>query len=168
MRFKNISFGATSAVITSLAIIVGLSKTSNAKISILSSLIIIAIADNVSDSFGIHVHQESQNEKASEVRKTTIINFLTRLFAVFLFILFVTFLPMVYALIFSIIFGLSVIAFLSYFIAKEQKVSPFVAMSQHLALAILVMVGSEHNNADEISLVVFFHLSNSFFICPDV
>lgn len=88
------------------------------------------------------MHQESQNEKASEVRKTTIINFITRLIAVFLFILFVTFLPMVYALIVFVIFGLSVIAFLSYFIAKEQKINPLVAISQHLALAILVMVGS--------------------------
>jgi len=65
------NFGATSAVITSLAVIVGLSRTTNFVIGITTALVVIAIADNISGSFGIHVHQESQKESVKEVRKTT-------------------------------------------------------------------------------------------------
>jgi len=58
IKLHNFSFGATSAVVTGLAIIVGLSAVHDAKIAIVSALLIIAIADNISDSFGIHIHQE--------------------------------------------------------------------------------------------------------------
>lgn len=142
MKFKNFSFGATSAVITSLAVLVGLSKTVNAVVNIVSALLIIAIADNVSDSFGIHVHQESQDEPPQEVRKATFLNFITRLVIVLIFILFVILLPMNLAVIFSIIFGLSIIIILSYFIARQQKINPYVAIFRHLLLTVAVMVAS--------------------------
>jgi len=52
------SFGASSAIITCLAFIIGLSHSSNPRLSIVGSLLVIAIADNISDSLGIHIFQE--------------------------------------------------------------------------------------------------------------
>jgi VIT1/CCC1 family predicted Fe2+/Mn2+ transporter len=138
--FRNISFGSSSAVITSLAIIIGLSGTINAKISIITALLIIAIADNVSDSFGIHVHQESECRNPAIVRRVTLENFIARLLITMIFILFVFFIPLTYSIIISIIFGLSMIIALSYFIAKRQKINPYKAIIQHLALALVVMI----------------------------
>ena len=142
MEFKNFSFGATSAVITALALLVGLESTLNAKINIITALVVIAIADNISDSFGIHIHQESQNEPVKEVRKTTFINFFARFFLVLIFILIIMYMPVHTAIAVSIIFGFAIISVISYFISIAQKVNPYKSIFYHLALATLVMAGS--------------------------
>jgi VIT1/CCC1 family predicted Fe2+/Mn2+ transporter len=136
------SFGATSAIVTSLALIVGLSKSINPKFTIIGSLLVIAIADNISDSLGIHIYQESELKKSKIVRTSTFFNFLTRFVIILAFILLVIFLPIDYSVIFSIFLGISVLSALSYLIAKEQKVNPYMAIFQHVAVAILVIIAS--------------------------
>lgn len=136
------SFGATSAIVTSLAFIVGLSNSVNPKLTIISSLLVIAIADNISDSLGIHIYQESELKKPKVVNISTFSNFLTRFLVMLVFILLVAFLPIWYAVIFSIAWGFSLLVVLSYLIAKEQKVNPYMAIFQHLAIAIVVIVVS--------------------------
>lgn len=142
MKGKYYTFGATSAVITGLAVIVGFSGTANAKVSMLSALLLIAIADNISDSFGIHVHQECQSESVREVRRATFTNFVVRLLVVGVFVLMVLFLPSMLSLVLSMVFGLIVIGLLSYHIAKEQKANPYKVIGQHLLLTVVVMVAS--------------------------
>lgn len=136
------SFGATSAIITCLAFIIGLSKSGNPKLSIIGSLLVIAIADNISDTLGIHIYQESDLKNSKVVRTSTFLNFLTRLFVIMIFILLILFLPIEYAIIFSIVWGLSLLAVLSYFISKEQKVNPYTAIFKHISIAILVIIVS--------------------------
>jgi VIT1/CCC1 family predicted Fe2+/Mn2+ transporter len=136
------SFGATSAIVTSLAFIVGLSKSINPKLTIIGSLLVIAVADNISDSLGIHIYQESDLKKPKDVRTSTFSNFLTRFLVILLFILMVAFLSIEYAMIFSIVWGISLLTILSYLIAKEQKVNPYLAILEHIAIAILVIIVS--------------------------
>ena len=136
------SFGATSAIITCLAFIIGLSKSGNPKLSIIGSLLVIAIADNISDTLGIHIFQESDLKKSDVVRVSTFFNFLTRFVVILVFILLIFFLPIVYGMIFSIFWGISLLTVLSYLIAKEQKINPFKAVFWHVALAILVIIVS--------------------------
>jgi uncharacterized membrane protein HdeD (DUF308 family) len=142
MQGKYFSFGATSAVITGLAVIIGLSRTANPVIGITTALVVIAIADNISDSFGIHIHQESQKESVKEVRKTTFANFVTRVAVVSVFVLLVILLPLKAAVALSIFFGIAVISIISYFIAKEQKAKPHRIVFQHLLITALVIIGS--------------------------
>jgi VIT1/CCC1 family predicted Fe2+/Mn2+ transporter len=134
------SFGATSAIITCLAFIIGLSKAGDPKLSIVGSLLVIAIADNISDSLGIHIYQESDLKKSEVVRTSTFFNFLTRFLVILIFILIVLFLPILYAIIFSIVWGISLLTVLSYFIAKEQKVNPYSAIFWHVSIALLVII----------------------------
>jgi len=134
------SFGATSAIITSLAFIISLSKSVNPKLSIIGSLFVIAVADNISDSLGIHIYQESDLKKSSVVRVSTFTNFFTRFLVILVFILLVIILPIEYAIIFSIVWGISLLIVLSYFIAKMQKINPYVAIFQHVAIAVLVII----------------------------
>lgn len=136
------SFGATSAIVTSLAFIVGLSKNINPKLTIIGSLLVIAVADNISDSLGIHIYQESDLKKPKVIRASTFSNFLTRFLVILIFISLVAFLPINYAVIFSIILGVSLLSVLSYYIAKEQKVNPYFAILEHLAIAVIVVVVS--------------------------
>jgi VIT1/CCC1 family predicted Fe2+/Mn2+ transporter len=138
------SFGATSAIITCLAFIVGLARSSNPKFAIIGSLLVIAIADNISDSLGIHIYQESDLKKSEVVRTSTLYNFLTRFFVILVFILLVYFLPLLYASIMSIIWGISLLIVLSYYIAREQKVNPYKAIVEHVAIAVVVIIFSDY------------------------
>jgi VIT1/CCC1 family predicted Fe2+/Mn2+ transporter len=123
-----------------LAFIIGLSKSGNPQLSIVGSLLVIAIADNISDTLGIHIYQESDLKNSEVVRANTFFNFLTRFLVILVFILLVLFLPIEYAIIFSIVWGISLLAFLSYFIAKEQKVNPYMAIFKHVTVAVLVII----------------------------
>lgn len=141
-QLNKFSFGATSAIVTSLAFIVGLFRNANPKPVIIGSLLVIAIADNIADSLGIHIYQESQLLSSKIIRASTFFNFLTRFLVMLIFILLVAFLPMGYAVIFSIVYGISLLSILSYFIAKEQKVNPYRAILQHVVIAVLVVIVS--------------------------
>ena len=73
------SFGATSAIITSLGLIAGLDSLSHPKSGIIGGILVIALADNVSDSVGIHIYQESECIPDKEVWFSTFSNFFTRI-----------------------------------------------------------------------------------------
>jgi hypothetical protein len=138
------SFGATSAIITCLAFIISLGKITNAKYTIIGSLLVIAIADNISDSLGIHIYQESDLKKSEIVRSSTFFNFITRFFVIFIFILLIFFLPLFYASVLSIIWGISLLIVLSYYIAKVQKINPYKAILEHVGIAVLVVIVSNY------------------------
>ncbi|MCX6773978.1 MAG: hypothetical protein NTY68_03200 [Candidatus Micrarchaeota archaeon] len=140
IKLKNFSFGATSAVITGLAIIVGLSGMSDSNITIITALLILALADNISDSFGMHMYQRSEHIKGA--RKSAAMNFITRIAIVLSFVAFILLLPINYAVAASIIFGLLIITVLSYLIAKDLKIDPYFAIAKYLALAVFVMLAS--------------------------
>lgn len=133
------SFGSTSALITNLALIVGLDNASNAKLSIIGALLVIAVADNISDSLGIHIYKESESFKAKEVWISTFTYFFSRLFVSLVFVLFVAFLPLQTAVILSIAFGLLVLATISYAIAKNEGKNVYFSIVEHLVIASLVI-----------------------------
>jgi len=137
------SYGITSSVVTSLALIVGLDEITNSKMSIISALLLIAIADNISDSLGIHIYRESAYSKTkNNIKVYTFSNFLTRLTVTLLFVLLVMFLPIQYAILSSIVLGLSLLSALSYLIAVNQKTNPYLQIFQHVGIAIVVLITS--------------------------
>lgn len=133
------SFGATSAIITNLGIIVGLDTLAHPKLSIIAGMLVVALADNIADSFGIHIYQESECIDSKEVWFSTLCNFLTRVFVSLTFIILVVVLPMNLAVLFSICWGLALLAMLSYAIAKDRKVNPYLEISKHIIIALLVI-----------------------------
>lgn len=139
-KLNRFSFGATSSITTSLSLIVGFSVTVHQKISIISALAILAVADNISDSLGIHIYQESEN--AGQSKWFTITNFLTRLVLTCIFAAIVLFLPSPYMVPIAIIFGMAVLSILSYWIAIEQKMNPRLEIPKHLAIATVAMIAS--------------------------
>jgi hypothetical protein len=143
MKLTDISYGMTSAVITSLAIMIALSGTLNSIVTIITALLIIAIADNISDSFGIHIYQESEAIAGKKIVKTTLSNFISRLIVVAIFILLIFLFPINVAIILSIIYGIAIIAIVSYYISKQQKNSKmFASISKHILITIVVIIGS--------------------------
>jgi vacuolar iron transporter family protein len=136
------SFGATSGIITNLGLIVGFDKLANPKLGIIAGILVIALADNISDSAGIHIYQEAECLSSKEVWVSTISNFLARLFVSLSFILLIAVLPLKLAVAISIAWGLLLLSFMSYSIAKVRKVSPYEAIFEHLAIAVFVIVAS--------------------------
>jgi vacuolar iron transporter family protein len=136
------SFGATSAIITNLGIITGLDTLTHPKLSIIGALLVIALADNLSDSFGIHIYQESEHVGKKEVWFSTLTNFLTRLFVSLTFIILVIVLPIRLAVLCSIVWGLFVLTVMTYTIAKQRKINPLSAILVHITIAVVVVIAS--------------------------
>ena len=133
------TFGATSAIITNLGLIVGLDEGTDAKFHIVGALLLIALADNISDSLGIHMHQESEGLSNREAWFSTLTNFIARLFVSAIFILLVWYLPLNLAVLFSIIWGILLLVLLSVVIARSQQTSVSQAIVEHLGLAVVVI-----------------------------
>lgn len=145
------SFGATSAIITNLGIITGLNTLAHPKLSIIGALLVIALADNLSDSFGIHIYQESELIGKKEVWLSTLTNFLTRLFVSLTFIIMIIVLPIRLAAVCSVIWGLFVLTVMTYLIAKQQKINPLSAILVHITIAVVVVIASNFIGAFVIS-----------------
>jgi vacuolar iron transporter family protein len=133
------SFGATSAIITNLGIITGLDTLMHPKLSIIAGILVVALADNIADSFGIHIYQESECIDNKEIWFSTLSNFLTRIFVSLTFIILVAVLPLSLAVPCSICWGLTLLAIMSYAIAKERKVNPYSTIFEHIFIAVFVI-----------------------------
>lgn len=138
LDLSRFSFGATSAVTSSLALMVGLNQIGVSGVGMIGALLVVGLADNIADSLGMHIYSESKLK--NHTRLNTITNYLTRLVLTVLLIAFVVLLPMLYAIIASVIVGLIVLAVLSYYIAKAHKLNPYRTVAEHLVVAILVLM----------------------------
>ncbi len=57
-NLRRVSFGAPAAIVTSMALIVGLDAATANKATVVGSLLIAGLADNLTDSLTIHIYQE--------------------------------------------------------------------------------------------------------------
>ncbi|MDO8260480.1 MAG: hypothetical protein Q7T50_03215 [Candidatus Magasanikbacteria bacterium] len=143
--FKGFCFGLTSGIITTLGMIIGLNSSTSSKLIVLGGVLSIAIADSFSDALGIHVSEESDESKTShEVWVSTFSTFISKLFFALTFVIPILIFDLDKAIIISCIWGLSVLALLSYFIAKSQKTNPVSVISEHLFIAFVVIVTTHY------------------------
>jgi VIT1/CCC1 family predicted Fe2+/Mn2+ transporter len=121
---------------------VGLRTGEHAKLSIIVGILVIALADNIADSMGIHIYQESECLKTREVWLSTFTNFITRLLVSLTFILLVIFLPIRAGIACSLLWGLLLLAAISYTIAKDRQANVYLVILEHLVIAIIVIIAS--------------------------
>ncbi len=134
------AFGATSSTVTSLGLIFGLLTSGNPKASVIGSLLVIAVADNIADSLGIHIYRESTAAKPEKTQMFTISNFITRFGITLTFVGLFVLLPLDYAAISCTVIGFGVLIFLSYLIGIQRKTSIMREIAIHLGIAIPVIV----------------------------
>lgn len=137
------TFGSSSAIITNIALMIGLDTTSNAKVAIIGSLLVIALADNLSDTLGVHMFQESEGHNKKTVWLLTFTNFFSRLLTSLGFIIIIYIFPLSIGVILGVIYGLSILTLVSYLIAINRKVNTWKAILEHLFIAIVVIVLSK-------------------------
>lgn len=138
-------FGATSGVITTIGLIVGLNSGTRSITAVLGGILVIAVADAMSDALGIHLAEESDPDTDhSHVWSATIMTFVTKFIFSISFAVPLLLLPLGPAVIASVIWGLFVIVVLSYFLAVSQGESPLFIIAEHVGIATLVLVFSHY------------------------
>ena len=137
-----ISFGITSAVITTVGLMVGLYAGTNSKTIVLSGILIIAIADAFSDALGIHLAEESNGHTHKEVWLSTLFTFLSKFIFTLSFVVPLLLFPIQTAIVVSIIWGFFLLGALSFAIAKDKGECPFKIISEHIIIAASVITAT--------------------------
>jgi len=136
-----LGFGVASGIITPLGIMIALYSGTRSTAVIIGGILTIAIADALSDSLGIHLSKESdQNYSIKEVWEATITTFVTKfLFATMFVVPFLLF-SLKNAVFIGASWGIVLLCIFSYLVAKSRAESPWLAMGEHLSIALLVIV----------------------------
>ncbi len=138
-------FGATSGVITTIGLIVGLNSGTKSVIAVLGGILVIAVADAMSDALGIHLAEEADPSTThGHVWSATIMTFLTKFAFSISFAVPLLLLPLATAVLASVIWAMLVIIVLSYFLARSQDEPPLAIIAEHVGIAMLVVIFSHY------------------------
>lgn len=143
IRPSRISFGGTAAIVTSMALIAGLDAAHTGKASVVSALLIAAVADNLTDSLSVHMYQESERLDQKEAFIGTLTNFGTRLIVCLSFVLIVALFPTDLAAVWGLAWGMSLLAILSCILARHRNVSAVSEVGKHLGVALAIILVSK-------------------------
>jgi VIT1/CCC1 family predicted Fe2+/Mn2+ transporter len=136
-------FGLTSGIITTLGLMMGLYSGTHDRVIVIGGILIIAIADSLSDAFGIHVSEESENKHTQkEIWESTLSCLFCKFIVTSSFIIPVLIIELKIAVYVSIIYGLSLLSILSFNIGKEQKTKTWVVIIEHLVIAVVVIIAA--------------------------
>jgi VIT1/CCC1 family predicted Fe2+/Mn2+ transporter len=135
------SFGLASGIITTLGLMVGLHSGTHSRLVVIGGVLTIAIADAFSDALGIHMSEESENKHTTqEIWESTICTFVAKFLFAATFVIPILLFQLSVAIIVSIVWGLSLLAIFSLYLAKSQGEKPWKVITEHLLIALVVIV----------------------------
>jgi len=136
------NFGTTSAIITTLGLMVGLYSSVGSRLAIIGGIITIAVADAFSDALGIHISEEDEGKHTQkEIWESTFSTFFFKFIFASVFLIPFLIFNIKIAVIVSIIFGFFLLGIFSYRLSKKQKKSnPWNIIIEHLFIACLVII----------------------------
>lgn len=138
-------FGATSGVITTLGLMVGLEAGTRSLAAVFGGVVVIAISDAMSDAMGIHLSEEADPESTrAHIWAATLTTFVTKFLVAISFALPLLVLPLEQAVIFGAAWGLIIISVMSFFLARLQQAPVWRAVGEHLAIALVVIAVSHY------------------------
>jgi hypothetical protein len=133
-------FGLTSAIITTLGLIVGLHSFSGSKTVVIGGIFTIAIADAFSDALGIHISEEAESvHNTREVWESTIVTFLTKFSFALTFIIPIVVFELSTAIVISVVYGLFMLTILSYTINTNLP-KRWRVVVEHVVIALIVVI----------------------------
>jgi len=142
-KISRISYGGTAAIVTSMTLITGLNAAGTDKSTLITALLIVALADNITDSLSIHIYQESEQLDEREAFIGTLSNFTTRLSGSLSFVLIVFSFPPKVVVLVSIVWGNLLLGVLTYFLARERNVRILPEVIKHLVVAAVAIILSK-------------------------
>jgi VIT1/CCC1 family predicted Fe2+/Mn2+ transporter len=144
-RKKGFSFGLTSGIITTLGLIVGLHSSTHSTLVIIGGILVIAVADAMSDALGMHISEEAEcKHTRREIWESTLTTFSAKLVFASFFIIPFLFFALSAAILISIAWGISLIIVFSYYLAKSQGLKPRNAIFEHVLIAIFVIFATHY------------------------
>jgi len=136
-----LSFGVTSGVITTLGLMVGLHSGTHSKLAVIGGILTIAIADAFSDALGIHIAEEAENVHTErEIWTATIATFFSKFGFSLTFLVPIFLFDLPTAILVSAAWGFTVLAVVSYRLARRQNTRPWAVIGEHLLIAAIVVV----------------------------
>jgi VIT1/CCC1 family predicted Fe2+/Mn2+ transporter len=143
IQIRNFSFGGTGAIVTNMGLIIGFDEATVTKATMLSGLLIYAIADNLTDSLSIHIYQESEQLEVNEAFQATLTNFAARLGLSLSFVFLVAVLPSGAVTFASMGWGMLLLTGLTYLVARSRKIPALPEIWKHIAVAVVVILISK-------------------------
>ena len=139
-KLGKFSFGISSAVLTTLGMIVGLNSATESIIAVIAGIVTVAVADSLSDSMGMYFSKKTERGISSAtVFKSARNVFLSKfVFALTFIIPFIVF-PYFFAIYVCIAWGLVLLAFINIQIAFVQEESISKTVAKNLIIAIFVI-----------------------------
>ena len=138
-----ISFGLVSGVLTTLGLLVGLGVGTQSREVIIGGILTIAVADALSDAFGVHLSQESAGENSKkQVWESTISTLLSKFLLALTFLIPVLIFDIKTAGTVDIIWGfvvITLISFLSSILNRVEKKELISAVLEHVLLFIFTI-----------------------------
>lgn len=126
-----------------MALIVGLDAVTAAKATVVTSLLIIGIADNLTDSLSVHIYQESERLAERQAFRTTVANFFTRILVALSFVVLFLFIPTSMAIYICVIWGFILLSGLSWLLARVRDANVISEIWKHSIVALIVIVLSK-------------------------
>jgi VIT1/CCC1 family predicted Fe2+/Mn2+ transporter len=121
--------------------IIGLYSGAHARKVVIGGILAIAIADALSDALGIHIATESENRHSTlEIWEATISTMVFKFIFAGSFVVPFLFLTLAQAIVVCLIWGLSLLGAFSFYIAKMRNEKPWKVVTEHLAIAVLVIM----------------------------
>jgi hypothetical protein len=142
LRPTMVSFGATAAIVTSMGLIIGFGAAGIARPTIIAGLLVVGLADNLTDSLSIHIYQEAERLEPRAAFRATLGNFATRLLISLSFVVLVLASSSASILATSVAWGLVLLAALTWLVARHREADVFPELCKHLGMAALVIAAS--------------------------
>jgi MFS family permease len=139
-KLENYILGSSAAIITNVSLIVGLGSAGAGKGPIIGGLLTFALADNISDSLGIHWYKQSEGRGKKLSSLATALNFLSRLPVSFSFIAIVLIFRISQAIIVGIVWALLLLILISYLMTRRNHESSILGIIKHVLIAVVVIV----------------------------
>jgi VIT1/CCC1 family predicted Fe2+/Mn2+ transporter len=140
---KGFSFGLTSGIITTLGLIIGLNAGTGSRLVVIGGILVIAVADALSDAAGMHVSEEAEAKHTDKsIWESTIATLFSKFIFALTFMVPILLFELSTAVVVSIIWGLALISIVSFYIAKKEKVKPVRVVAEHLILTVIVIIAT--------------------------
>ena len=140
-----IFFGATSGVITTVGLMVGLQAGTQSFTAVLGGVVVIAVSDSMSDALGIHLAQEADPESTrAHIWAATLWAFVSKFLVAISFALPLILLPLDQAVLVGVVWGLMIVTFMSYFLARMQQAPAWGVVGEHVSIALVVIALSHY------------------------
>ena len=138
---KGLGFGLNSGVITTLGMMVGLSASTHSRLAVIGGIIAIAISDAFSDAVGIHISEEAEHRHSErDIWEATVSTLVSKFLIASTFVIPVLAFELPGAIVVSVVWGLSLVAIFSYYLAIRQGVRPSRVLFEHVTIVVLVII----------------------------